>query len=108
MQNYENLRTSQLAAQITAVTFVVTLWTFYLIIHIGTTALPSYKQCHFMITLLNRAPLGSGESHILLGGGGVSDRPPVISQATGSISKIKRRSIALYLHELSKHEVNLT
>ena len=37
---------------------------------------------------LTRALLGSGESHILLEGGGAY-RPPIISQSTGPISKIQ-------------------
>ena len=37
--------------------------------------------------MLTGAPLGSGESHILFGGGGVSASPE-ISQTTGPISKI--------------------
>ena len=36
---------------------------------------------------LTRAPLGSGESHILMGAGAY--RPPVISQTAGPISKIQ-------------------
>ena len=44
------------------------------------------KQCH-----LTHAQLGSGGSHILLGGGGGRPRirPRVISQTTGPIFKIE-------------------
>ena len=47
--------------------------------------------------------LGSGESHILLGGGGCI-APPVISRTTGPISKIQT-PFDSPVHEFSKHGV---
>ena len=52
---------------------------------------------------LTRAPLGSGESHSLLGRGGGA-YPPVISQTTGPISKIQTPFDST-VRELSKHGV---
>ena len=52
----------------------------------------------------SRSPLGSGESHILLGGGGGVKAFPVICQTTGPISKIQT-PFDSPVRELSKHGV---
>ena len=83
--------------------------------HIGTQYFSSYRRSLstvapevliFDITVprgtLTRAPLGSGESHILLGAGRIG--PPVISQTTGPISK-NQTPFDSPVRELSKHGV---
>ena len=52
---------------------------------------------------ITRAPLGSGESHILLGGGGLSAPPLRTPKLLDRFPKFKRHSIRV--RELSKHGV---
>ena len=52
---------------------------------------------------LTRVPLGSGESHILLGGGGGVSASRVVSQTTGPISKMQTIPFDSPARELSKH-----
>ena len=62
------------------------------------------KMCVlFSYPFLTRAPLGSGETHILLGGGAY--RPPIISQTTRPISKMQKLFDSP-VRELSKHGAN--
>ena len=56
----------------------------------------------FQMSLLTRAPLGSGESHSV--GRSYPPPPPVISQTTGPISKIQT-PFDSPVSELSKHGV---
>ena len=66
---------------------------------------PLFTEADPWITLLTRAPLGSGWSHILLEGvGGRIGPPSVISQTTGPIFKIQT-PFDSPVHELSKHGV---
>ena len=67
---------------------------------IGTAAVRNV----YNIPPSTRAPLGSGESHILLAGEGILSLPPVISQTTGPIPKI-RTLFDSPVRELSKHGV---
>ena len=67
---------------------------------IGTAAVRNV----YNILPSTRAPLGSGESHILLAGGGRIIPPPVISQTTGPIPKIQTLFDSP-VRELSKHGV---